>query len=71
LIILISGNGPVVLQFNASANTTYTILHRPSLSSGAWQRLVDIPAGPARTVQHTDPSGSGSRFYWLRAPRLP
>jgi hypothetical protein len=71
LVILISGNGPVVLQFNASANTTYTILYRQNLTSGLWQRLVDIPAGPARTVQHTDPAGSLSRFYWLRAPRLP
>lgn len=71
LVIRISGTGPVVLEFNATANTTYTILHRANLTSGTWQRLVDIPAGPARTVQHTDPSGNLSRFYRLRAPVLP
>jgi lamin tail-like protein/CotH protein/Big-like domain-containing protein len=71
LVLRIVGHGPVVLQFNATANTTYTIQHRPSLASGTWQRLVDVPAGPARTVQQPISSGPAAGFYRLRAPALP
>ena len=70
LVINIDASGPVVLRFDATANTTYTILHSQTLD-GPWQRLVDISAGPARTVTHAVTTPNPSRFYKLRAPALP
>jgi hypothetical protein len=71
LVIQISRNGSVVLQFNATANTSYTIEHRPSLASGTWEPLMNIPAGPAGPVQRTISTGNAAGFYRLRAPALP
>ena len=70
LFIQIVGNGPVALRFNATSNTTYSILHSPNLTSG-WQRILNVPAGPARTVTQTISPSNAAGFYKLRAPALP
>jgi hypothetical protein len=66
--LLISGTGPVTLRFSAVADKTYTVLYRNSLTAGSWLTLTNVPAGPARIVQFTDPTGGVSRFYRLRTP---
>lgn len=71
LQIFISGTGPVTLRFEAAADKTYTILERSNINPGTWQRLIDIPAGPARTIQHNLNPANPARFYRLRTPVLP
>jgi hypothetical protein len=71
LVIEIVGEGPVTLRFDATSNTTYSILHSSSLAPPNWQRITNIAAGPARTVHVPISTPGASGFYRLRAPALP
>ena len=65
--------GALTLRFIAAAGRSYSILYRPSLAAGAWQRLTDV-AAPSATelVEVSDPAGGGvARFYRLITPKLP
>ena len=70
LFIRINGTGPVTLNFNATANTTYSILRSTTLT-GTYQRLFDIPAGPAGPISRVINPTNASGFFKLRAPALP
>jgi hypothetical protein len=66
-----SGVDRVALNFTAIANKTYTIQFRDSLSTGAWQELVGVPATAATrlyTFADTLPPGTQTRFYRLLTP---
>ncbi|HXJ75316.1 MAG TPA: hypothetical protein VNM37_20850, partial [Candidatus Dormibacteraeota bacterium] len=66
-----TGPNSVELDFNADANTGYTIQYRDSLSSGQWQPLVHLdPISSPHTVAFPDsiPPGTPSRFYRLSSP---
>ena len=70
LFIRIVGTGPVALNFNATSNTTYSILRSPTVT-GTWQRIFNVPAGPARPVNQAINPTNASGFFKLRAPALP
>jgi len=56
------------LQFSASANISYTLQHRTSLSTGAWLNLQSLPSAPSnRTVVITNTPGA-MRFYRVTVP---
>jgi hypothetical protein len=60
-----------VLEFNAVAGKTYSILYRDSLSTGVWLRLIDIPPQETThnmTVYDASVEPSAPRFYRLRTP---
>jgi len=62
---------PVVLEFDAASNKTYTVQWRGSLGAGSWARLADFIAAPTnRTVAITN-TAAGSAFYRLVTPRTP
>ena len=72
LKLVITGVGPVRLQFNAASNLTYSVQFKNALSDPAWSKLADAPAGAARPVQVLDPTAAGAtRFYRLRTPQVP
>ena len=71
LRLLIVGAGPALLQFNAGDGRTYTIEYKNTLTTPAWSKLTDVPAGVARLVQVPDPSATPKRFYRLRTPQSP
>ncbi|MCI0745232.1 MAG: right-handed parallel beta-helix repeat-containing protein [Verrucomicrobia subdivision 3 bacterium] len=60
----------IQLTFTAVAGRTYAIQFRDSLTTGEWQDLVPVPAGPERTYSFTDtlPAGVQTRFYRLLTP---
>jgi hypothetical protein len=60
------------IRFDASQDVTYTVQYRDSLLDGAWQKLRDIPAGAARSIEVADSAATGStRFYRVVTPRQP
>jgi hypothetical protein len=61
------------LRFEAVANRTYRIEYRDAISSGTWQRLVDVSSGPASEIIETmDPASTGAaRYYRLVTPASP
>ncbi|MBN8246839.1 MAG: lamin tail domain-containing protein, partial [Verrucomicrobia bacterium] len=60
------------LRFTAEAGRSYTVLSRTRLTSGAWERLRDIPAGAdATAVEVPFDSPDPSRFYQVVSPQLP
>ena len=66
--------GPTrTLRFDAVTGRTYTIQYRTSLSSGAWQKVADVPAqsatGPV-TVEDLEAAGL-ARFYRVVTPSQP
>jgi len=66
---LLTEPGQVDLAFTAVSNKTYLIQFRDSLTSGAWQTLIDVPAD-SFTRQYTISDSFGasqrSRFYRLQ-----
>jgi hypothetical protein len=68
-----SGDGPVTVSFDASANRTYTVEWTSAVSGDRWQKLTDIVAQAVdrrETVADTA-SGDGVRFYRVVTPRQP
>lgn len=65
--------GSVVMQFQASSNRTYSVLHKLELTNGNWLKLVDVPAhGTNRTATFTNvTSGATTRFFRLVTPAQP
>jgi hypothetical protein len=62
VLTAVAGN-PVKLRFGAAAGVTYQARYRTDLAAGAWQKLADIPAGAARTVELPDAASDAQRFY--------
>ena len=67
----ITAIAPVVLQFSAQLDRSYTIEYKNSLSALVWTKLLDIPAGVARPIQVSDPTVVSARFYRVRTPQAP
>ncbi len=64
--------GLTTLQFEATANLTYSMQYQSMLGSGAWTRLADVAARSTNHVETvTDPTGLSSRFYRVVTPRQP
>ena len=42
------GGTNAVLSFTAEADRSYLVRRRTSLDAGDWERLIEVPAGPAR-----------------------
>jgi hypothetical protein len=63
----------VILQFQAITNRAYTIEHRSVISTGAWSKLLDIPAGfnVNRLISVTNaPVGANQQAYRLSAQKV-
>jgi sialidase-1 len=62
----------LTLAFPAVANKSYTIQSTSSLSTGAWQRLLDVPALPTNAAVQlpVNPTNS-ARFFRLATPQSP
>ena len=64
--------GQMQIHFNAAPSTTYTIQYKAALSDVNWLKLVDVPAGAARSVDITDAVGTApSRLYRIVTPTQP
>jgi len=66
--------GSALIQFQASAGISYSVLYRPLLTSGSWLSLTNIPAlDSTQILQIVDPNAqaSGSRFYRIQTPMQP
>jgi hypothetical protein len=67
--ILASG-GARTVRFVAVSNRTYSVLHRPAAGSGAWLKLLDVPARSTNrlesVIDSTQPAPA--RFYRLVTP---
>jgi len=60
------------LRFTADAGRSYTVLSRTNLTTGAWERLRDVPAGAAASVIEVPFDSPGAaRFYQVVSPQLP
>ena len=60
--------GRIRLQFNAVSNVTYDFQSRPSLSTGAWVNLVNVPPAPSnRTITITN-TATPMKFYRVVTP---
>ncbi len=69
---VVSAAGGFALRFDAAAKRTYSVQYKVSLADPAWQKLRDVPAGEARSVEITDPAAvSARRFYRVVTPRVP
>jgi hypothetical protein len=69
---VIAASSATRLRFQAEAGRSYSLLYRSSLSSGAWQKLSDVSAVPAsQSIEITDASSSGARYYCVVTPRQP
>jgi len=68
-----NGAGGRTLRFNAMADHDYGVFYRDSVTSGSWQKLVDVPARTTNRVEIvTDTNAiSGGRFYRLATPGVP
>ncbi len=61
----------VMLQFQAAANRTYSVLRQETPAAAVWLKWIDIPAEPAdRMVVLTDSAVETWRFYCLQTPAL-
>ena len=49
LELAVSADG-VLLRFGAAPGRTYSLLYRPTLAGGNWQKLQDVAASPVETV---------------------
>ncbi len=65
-----ASSGPgFTIRFVANAGLTYTIRCKNSLNDPSWIELIDIPAGPERLIEHTDPTTEPRRFYQIVTPQ--
>ena len=63
--------GKVILQFQARAGRTYTLLYVPSLPSTNWTALNTVSASTTNTLRKTEdivPAGTLQRYYRLALP---
>jgi hypothetical protein len=62
----------LTLAFPAISNRSYTIQSTSSLSTGVWQRLLDVPAVPTNTAVQlpVNPTNS-ARSFRLATPQAP
>jgi len=68
------GINGVGLQFTAVAYRSYSILYKNTANSGAWLKLIDVPAQPGtQPIVVTDSSslGQSQRFYRIVTPAAP
>jgi len=69
--ISLTGPRSLELEFDAQANTGYSLLYRDSLSIGSWQTRLHLdPTPSAQTIVIPDsiPDGVDTRFYQLSSP---
>ncbi len=67
----ISVGANVTLTFPASADRTYSVLYKNTLTESAWSKLADVVAGPTNGLKTvTDGLGGSGRFYRLVTPAL-
>jgi hypothetical protein len=66
------GSGLATLEFRAVSNKTYSILWKPSLDSGSWSVLTNLPASLTNRLERvTDPTPDVvRRLYRLATPAL-
>jgi hypothetical protein len=59
-----------ILNFNAAAGRTYSLLYKNALGDPTWSKLVDVPAqSVAQPISVMDTQAIGQkRFYWLVTP---
>ena len=69
--ILASG-GSRTLRFLAVSNRTYSVLHRPAAATGAWLKLVDVPARTTNRLESVKDATppDPARFYRLVTPSV-
>jgi len=61
--------GQVLLNFNAPANQSCTLLYTPNLGGVAWSTVTNYPAvSDNRVIQLPVPASSARGFYRLRSP---
>ena len=69
-----NGAGQFTVRFLARKGRSYTVLYRPSFSSGAWQTLATVlPPAANQIVEIPDPAAvtSAQRFYQVVTQGLP
>lgn len=70
----VSNGTNLLLHFSTATARAYSVQYRTSLSSGAWQKLSDVPlqttAGPV-SVTDVGVVGSTNRFYRVVTPIAP
>jgi len=65
-------NSDALLTFAVVSNKTYTVQARDTFSAGTtWQHLLDVPAGPARSVTVTNTPSQPTRFFRIVTPSVP
>jgi len=69
---LTAGSGLPTLEFRAVSNKTYSILWKPSLDSGNWSVLTNLPAYPTNRLEQVRDATPGveRRLYRLATPAL-
>jgi hypothetical protein len=65
LLIAQPGN---VLLFNAAPNRSYTIEYQDNLEAATWNTLTTVAPGSGGSVQVTNSTAGGHRFYRIRTP---
>ena len=61
--------GQVMLNFNAPANQSCTLLFTPNLGGAAWSTVTNYPAASDnRMIQLPVPASGAKGFYRLRSP---
>lgn len=61
-----------MIEFQAAAGITYSILYRTELQTAPWLKLIDIPAqSTPQMLRVFDPSPAPKRFYLLVTPSAP
>jgi hypothetical protein len=70
---IVTAGDNVVMQFLATSNRTYSVLHKLALTDAGWLKLVDVPAHPTNRMASVTNSmtGEASRFYRLATPAQP
>jgi sialidase-1 len=67
-----SGTNGLTLAFPAVSNKSYTMQSTSSLSTGTWQRLLDVPALPTNAAVQLPVSPTNpTRFFRVTTPQAP
>ena len=68
----IAVSGEARIEFQAAANTTYTVQYKERAEATEWHKLADVAASPeSRKVVVTDPGSAAQRYYRLVTPAQP
>jgi hypothetical protein len=68
------GGGRFRAEFPSEAGRTYSVQYRDNITTGTWQKLLDLPASAeADAMEWIDPipAGSTNRFYRVVTPAVP